>query len=441
MRVALVVPPVKDFYFTPQRASFLGVRTIAALLRERGIEHAVFNGVRSRGRPIPLPEELSYLDRYVGSTHFFSGFHRFGIREDFLAGQVASYGPDLVLVSCFAFGYANETIETIAAIKRLSPRSYIVAGGAGVSAYPEYFIRNSQADAAVRGQAEDCIDMLIRDPGEAPGACSRTAGGALRSIPAYTHDCPFKPVMMKTRESRDAVYYAAMISRGCPRRCSFCSVRLTFPGYRRAARDDVLAMIGTIPRTDKRVHVNFEDDSLLVEFDGFMDVLDALASHTRGRFSFSMENGTEFALLDADRIRALKRLGVTRLNLPLVSRDERILTASGRRGDADSYAAVAATCRRYDIPVTAYIIAGLPGDTIQSVRAGVDYLLGLDVLVSILPFYPVPGIAGYESTSYFDSISPRLCTGAAFYPWHGIGTDDLVDLFRTAREAALRAKK
>nr|HPJ37245.1 hypothetical protein [Spirochaetota bacterium] len=87
MKAALVVPPVRDFYFTPQRAAFLGVRTLAALLKERDIPHALISGVRQRGRREPLPDSLEHLRPHVGKKYFFEHFYRFGVTEDNLAAQ------------------------------------------------------------------------------------------------------------------------------------------------------------------------------------------------------------------------------------------------------------------------------------------------------------------------------------------------------------------
>jgi len=75
MRVAIVIQPVRDFYFTPQRASFLGAHTLSEILRRNRVDHHVFNAVRGRGRSIPLPVELNYLSPYLGSRHFFSGYN------------------------------------------------------------------------------------------------------------------------------------------------------------------------------------------------------------------------------------------------------------------------------------------------------------------------------------------------------------------------------
>ncbi|TAL39952.1 MAG: radical SAM protein [Spirochaetes bacterium] len=437
MRIALVIPPVKDLYFTPQRASFLGVHTIARLLEERGIEHRVFSGVRTRGRPVPVPDEVSYLAEYLGREGFFTGYKRFGITAELLARQVVEYAPDMAFVSCFAYGYAEEAIEVIDALKAQFPGMLVVAGGPGVTAYPDYFLRHSRVDVVAPGSAEQSIGPLILDPYSAPGARFRKSGGDIAANPFAPDDTSFKPVTTLMRESHDTMYYSAMLSRGCPRRCSFCSVRLSFPHYGWARGADILSMIGRIPRTGKRVHVNFEDDNLLEEFERFAEVLAALDLHTGGNFSFSMENGARYALLDPDRIRALMRYRITQLNLPLVTRDERLRIAAGRPAPYADFTAIAAECTRAGIPVVAYLIAGLPGEGAESVREGIEFLNGLRVLVGISPFYPVPGIAGYEDPRAFDGIPPRRCTGMSFFPWHDIGTAAMVGLFRLARRANL----
>ena len=428
VRVAIVIPPIRDFYFTTQRASFLGPLTISRLLDVAGIEHRVFNAVRSRGRRIELPEELSHLRHYLGTPGFFKEYRRYGIEDEATASRIADWRPDIVLISCFAFGYAADAISLSRAIRRVLPRTVQFAGGAGVSAYPEYFIRNGAVDYAVRGEVDASLVELIMHPDDFHAGDSVLTDPIMRLSGA-----PFVPVLTVIRESVDTMFFSTMITRGCPRRCSFCSVRLCFPEYRRTSLADVERMFSSIPRTRKKIHVNFEDDTLATDMDFLVESLDILDRYSGGNFSFSMENGVDFRTLNPDILSLLKRRNLSKLNISLVSVDASTLSDPERRYTLDEFEEIARASTALGIKVTAYLISGLPGEGYYSIEAGIDFLSRLPVLIGISTFYPVPGIHGFTDKTLFDDISPSLCRSTSFYGWSDCTTEQLVSLFLKAR--------
>ncbi|HQP49315.1 MAG TPA: radical SAM protein [Spirochaetota bacterium] len=436
MKAALVVPPVRDFYFTPQRAAFLGVRTLAMLLKERGVPHAVINGVRQRGRREPLPGSLAHLSPHVGKKNFFGNFYRFGVTEDNLAVQVRDYGADIVFITSIAFCYAEEAMRTADACKALMPGIPVVVGGPGPSVYPGYYLRNCAADFAVTGEAEHFMEGFPGDLRSAPGVWYRE-GDILKHTEAPETPCSFRPVLVPLHESADTAYYSTMITRGCPKRCSFCPVWRQFPGFRKAAADDIGEMCSPLMGSAKKVHINFEDDNVTLDFPWFHNVLETVRRCTGGNFSFSMENGSSFAVLDEEKVRVLKEYNVRQMNLSLISANPDILAENRREKGTGAFEEAVRLLDRHGIPVVAYLIAGLKGETRASVMEGVRFLERLPVLIGISAYYPVPGIEGYEDRSFFDAIPPRQCAGSAFMPWHDIDTPDLVDIFIASRRINL----
>lgn len=192
-------------------------------------------------------------------------------------------------------------------------------------------------------------------------------------------------------------------------------------------------MFSSIPRTRKKIHVNFEDDTLATDMDFLLATLDILERYTEGNFSFSMENGVDFRSLNADILMLLKRRNLSKLNISLVSAD--VLTASryGRRYTRDEFIRVVHASSSLGIPVTAYLICGLPGEGYDSINAGVDFLAQLPVLIGISIFYPVPGIDGFTDTGIFDKLSPLLCRGGSFQPWNDCTSEELVHIFMKGR--------
>jgi radical SAM superfamily enzyme YgiQ (UPF0313 family) len=428
MRVAIVIPPVRDFYFTPQRASFLGPRTLSEILRRNRVEHRIFNAVRGRGRPIPLPGELGYLAPYLGSRHFFSGYKRFGVEDEHMARLVADYHPSVILLSCFAFAYADDAISLAHSLKKALPNTPIFAGGAGISAHPEYFLRHSPVDYAVRGEVDASLVEILNAP-----ASFSDGGGVISDRAMSDPHSSFRPALSPVRESSDTCYYSTMISRGCPGRCSFCSVRLGFPFHRKSSLSDVDSLFRTLEGTRKKVHVNFEDDNLMLDFDYFARVIGILDLHTGGNYSISMENGIDFTVLDREKLSFLKNVNITRLNISFVSSNTSILARNKRCYNPDDFSEIALGAASLSIPITAYLIAGLPGENYRSIDRGLEFLAGLPVLIGISPFYAVPHTSGFFDESVFEHISPSTCKGTSFYPWNDCTSEELIRIFIKAR--------
>ncbi len=432
MRIALVIPPVRDFYYTRQRGSFLGIHTLADILKRNNIEYCVFNGVRKRGRSEKLPQELGYLSKYLGTSYFFSEFKRYGVTPANIALDVKNYAPHRILISCFAFCYAVETLECVAEIRKLLPFTPIVIGGPGPTVYPEYFIDNSPADFAVVGEADDFL-LEILDL-ENSGKCIINRNDFVRQKATDTNITRFRPVIIKTGENARCCYYSTMVSRGCPRSCPYCSVRQVFPGFKTSHISDIEKMFNGIGKSGKNVHINFEDDNITADFNYLARVIDRMKAGFGGNFSISMENGLDFRYLDEEKISLLKSWNITHLNLSPVSFDMNVLNENKRVSSCAEFENTITIARKNGIPVVAYMIAGLPAQSKDSAWGTLDFLKRQQILVGISCYYPVPGTEGWEDKRGFDDVSPRLCAGSSFFRWNHIETDDLVSIFLDARK-------
>lgn len=153
-----MVPPIRDFYLTPHRLSALGARIVADLCRKAGHEVALFLfPSKERTRSLPLPPEASYLLPYMvpgecGPLSFFTRFQHFGPSFEVCAQRILQFQPDAILISSFAYAYAEEAVALAQALKEKAPEVAIAVGGAGPSSCPEYYLRQQAS-----GSAYTCI--------------------------------------------------------------------------------------------------------------------------------------------------------------------------------------------------------------------------------------------------------------------------------------------
>ena len=356
-KAVIAVPSFCDFYTTPHRLSALGEKIVETILHRRGWDTRLLHFPKTGKQALPLPPALSHLKTCLvpgefGPTAFFSKYHRFGPSAEDSAAIILRENPDAVFLSCFAFAYADDTLSLAGHLKKQCPSVPVYVGGAGVSVLPEYF------------QAEDSIDAVI--PGEAEGALATFAGEntAPENRIDQRLDSPggIDFSIATTQSSKTGRWLTTTLSRGCPRRCQFCANHLTHGRvFRTVPIEAFLAALQTFPR-DMPLHINFEDDNLLLDKDYFFAILEAI----RKRFSrvdFSAENGMDYLLLDVKTLDRLIALGFRQFNLSMASLSPSILKDSHRRGDPEHLQEILSYLKRKNIPSITYFICGLKQDT------------------------------------------------------------------------------
>ncbi len=82
--------------------------------------------------------------------------------------------------------------------------------------------------------------------------------------------------------------------------------------------------------------------------------------------------------LDAEKLEVLARAGVTRLSIGLQTADDELLKSVGRRHSAADFARVFRLARAAGLPaISVDLMYGLPGQSLDSLRATLDFVLAL----------------------------------------------------------------
>jgi hypothetical protein len=453
LRAVVVIPPVFDFYFTPHRSSGLGAEIVRNGLTARGCPARLFHFPLQSTKPAgqELPAALNHLRPYImenetGGLSFFSRYRRFGPSIEDCARQVLADEPDLVLISCFAFCYADAAIELAERIRKTDPRPRIVAGGAGVSAHPDYFLHSPAIDFAFVGEAEvslpSFLDIVLSGSTQfdrVPNLYQQIGGTIIP--PAHvkqTTDAEIDFVLKKTRETSRAVYFSTTLSRGCPKACRFCS---NFLSHGRTFRTIPVETIREgLSRMDpgrmagnRQAIINVEDDNLLLDPAYLFSVLEIFRSSFPNA-GFLAENGMDYTLLTPDCLNRLMEYGIRQLNISMVTTDRRSLAFEHREAHLPLVEGILETLKRHGIPSITYFICGLAHDTTESVVDDLVYLAQRPTRVGISMFYPVPGIPDFSDKTRFDRAASNLCAGSSAYPWTGsLTTGQMITAFRLSR--------
>ncbi len=389
---------------------------IASVLIEKGFSTQIFDSLAtSRSKPVELPEEMAYLKDYYGRPDLspFALFHKFkhfGYSFEHIGKISRESGAYLVGISSLFTAYSEEAMVTAETVKKFHPGCKVVLGGHHPTVLPESVLKNRAVDFVLRGEGEISMPLLAKavredkDPGTIPGVAFWTgAGKMIINDPVwmdYLDQSP-RPAMnlinhsFYQRKKRGSA--VIVTSRGCPMKCSYCSVGSSSIKYRQKNIDAVIAEMNEAVTDYNAGFIDFEDENLSLSKEWFMTLLNEI----RLQFSnYDLElramNGLFPSSLDDELIRLMKKAGFKTLNLSLGSTSKDQLRRFNRPDVVDSFNRAVSLAKYHGLDVVAYIIAGAPGQRADDSLEDLLYLAEKKVLAGVSIFYPAPDSEDYK---------------------------------------------
>lgn len=415
--ILLIQPPIRDFYLTAKRTVPYGLACIASSLEKEGFSVAIFDGLAtSKSHKIQAPDEMNYLDEYYGkedisSFALFNGFKHFGYSFEHIGKEAAKTGAFLVGISSLFTPYAEYALMTAEAVKAYSPDCKIVLGGHHATALYDKVIKNSAVDFVIRGEAEESMVLLAAAIKEnksldlIPGIVYRKTNEILHvNNPALIDNLDKQPLpaisllkhnFYKRGKSASIVISA---SRGCPLKCSYCSVSaLSYLKYRKRSIESVLRELDNNITGNKAAFIDFEDENLSLDKKWFTELLCEIRSrYGKSGLELRAMNGLLPTSLDEEMICLMKESGFKTLNLSLGSSLPEQLKRFKRPDVREAFDKVLLLAEKYNLKAVGYIIAGAPYMMPEDSVSDLLYFAERKVLAGVSIFYPSPGSSDFE---------------------------------------------
>jgi anaerobic magnesium-protoporphyrin IX monomethyl ester cyclase len=458
MRVLLIQPPVEDFYQTAIRTQPLGLACLAAALRGHGHDVAILDcqqpGLK---RQLPLPAAFSYMNRFytagdISPFRLYGRYSHFGISWDAVRQAIAAAAPEALGISCQFTPYVEETLKTAGIVKNLNPAIPVIVGGAHASALPAEVLKSPHIDYVIIGEGERSLPRLIdcladgRDPGDLAGIAFKRSGEVIvQPREEFIENLDTLP--LPARDLLDPSWYGVgkaacamlLTSRGCPQRCSYCSVHQVMGSRLRCrSAEHVIAEMKDCHDRFGITAFDFEDDNFTFDRERALKIFDGIVS-TFGEKQlrlFAM-NGLSLISLDPELLQAMKAAGFERLDLSLGSSSQELNRRMDRPADTDRADAALETAARLGLPVTTYIILGMPDHLLEDMVDSMAYLMERPSLLGPSIFYPSPGTLTFDAVrqaGLCDVTQYSLLRSSAFpVETPHCGRLDLVTLLRLCR--------
>jgi len=414
--VALIQPPIEDFYLTAKRTYPYGLACLAASLRRAGFSACIVDGTATkRSRILPWPSEMEYLRPYYGERDLspFALFHRFrhyGASFDALGRAAAESGAFLAGISSLFTPYAQEALKTAEAVKRASPQCKVVLGGHHPTAFPREVLQCPWVDFVVRGEGEEALPRLARvlreggDLESVEGLAFRREDGTLRmpepAVVRRLDACP--PPELNSidhgfyrRKGRPSVTVVA--ARGCPMACSYCCLGRNSPvPYRRRAVASVLAEVERAVDGLDAGFIDFEDENLSLDRAWTLELLQGVRDRFKGRgIELRAMNGLFPPALDEEILSAMKAAGFRTLNLSVGSFCPEQLRRFRRPDVRESFDKALELAEKEGLQAVGYLLAGAPRQRAEDSVKDLLALASRRVLAGASVFYPAPASDDY----------------------------------------------
>jgi anaerobic magnesium-protoporphyrin IX monomethyl ester cyclase len=369
MRILLVSPRPQQTKIPVPSWIALGLPFIASALRREG-------------------HVLSIFDRFSSMAHL--GINKDRINRAMME-HIQSFKPELIgltTVSPLIF----DTVECAELIRK-AYSGVLVAGGHHATAMPEMtLLKIPDLDGVVEGEGEMVLKKLAAglDPAAIPGLWWRDEERGISHIPAQAidplDDLPFPALDLLdmafyTRPGRFAIrgHYLSTVSvltsRGCVKRCDFCTESLTYGrGVRFHSPDYVIEWIKQVLTDYPNAEgVYLHDNDFLIDEERARTICEKiLSTGLEKRMKWSIQ--TRVDRVHPEILKLLKKAGCISIELGIESALQKQLDSvhKGTTGDLNERAI--RLCREQGFSTHVSMIAGFEGETISDLVENLRWL-------------------------------------------------------------------
>ncbi|WP_084027885.1 B12-binding domain-containing radical SAM protein [Magnetospirillum gryphiswaldense] len=376
----------------PQVSIPLGILSIVAFLRENGWAGDV------RVYDARLSASFTTTQEKGGRVTLF------GDDEATMGKRIAEIAPDVIGISNMFSAQFPQALRMAEVAKQACPNAVVVMGGPHVSVFPEETLEQPCVDYVVVGEGEERMLALLRclEAGETPaipGVLGRPEDRRLLRdhplvkvnfikevddlpLPAYDmvdveryFELQANGFSPRTREwGQRAV--TMITSRGCPHRCTFCSIHATM-GYRwRAHSPDYIRRHIALLRERYAIDfIHFEDDNLTHDSERYDRLLNILLE-LLPRLPWDTPNGVRGDGWTLERVRRTRESGCQYLAVAIESAVQNVLDKVVRkRLDLAQVDNLMVFTHQEGLRLMAFYVVGLPGERLEDIDATFRYAL------------------------------------------------------------------
>jgi len=298
--------------------------------------------------------------------------------------------------------------------KSVLPEAKVMVGGVHPTIDPRAVLHNSDIDYVVRGEGEFVLESLFsflssQTLPEIDGLCYRLDGEYVISkkaplitdinllpLPDYSA-FPIEAYVNYNENLRGIKGISMLVSRGCPYRCTFCSVKSTMGTlYRIKSPGKVVDEMEFLRDNFNLEGIWFKDSILNLKHTWVNELCTEMK---RRDLNLVWQCNSRVDLIQEDEIKLMAQSGLIQLDLGIESGSMRSLKVLKKECTIDQVERAVTIARKY-VKVAGFFMIGIPGETEKDIDEtfALAKTLKLDKYCFSM-FIPLPGSELYDQLS------------------------------------------
>ena len=351
---------------------------------------------------IPKPDGLEDVSR---------NYSRYGIREEWFREDLLSIPePDLVLITSLMTYWHQGVRHAVDMIKEIYPDTLVILGGVYASLCQDHANVHSGADRVVTGSAAQHILKLAE----------KFTGFAVS--PKYNPDNPDTYPYPAFDLQRKISYIPILTSTGCPFSCAYCASHFLNPKRVLRSPESVVEEICYWHEKYDVIDFVFYDDALLVDAEKHAIPILEKIIETGISVRFHTPNAVHVRCISDQTADLMYKAGFKTLRLGLETAAFQKRKDFDNKVTADEFMRAVACLKNAGFnkdQVGAYLLAGLPGQTISSIEDSIKTVKQNNIMPVIAYYSPIPHTAMWKravASSRYELESDPVFTNNSILP-------------------------
>lgn len=331
-------------------------------------------------------------------------YRRYGISKDeFIEKLKYIHNVDFILITSIMAYWWYGVKEVVDIVREYFKNVPVILGGIYATLYKEHANEKTGADLVYTGQIGnrfikelEKFDLRLEKIKEKSEYWWRMG---------FYRDMPYAPVLT---------------SSGCPFKCSYCASSALNETFKQRPVNEVLEEIEGLYNSGVR-NFAFYDDALLYRAHSHIKPLLRKIIEKNWKIYFHTPNGLHARFIDEEIAQLMKQAGFKTLRLSLETVDiKRQIETGGKVTNEEVEKAIYYLKKTgfSSQEIGVYIMYGLPGQSIDEVYSGVNFLKKLKVRIHLTEFSPIKGTYYWQELVnkgvIYDDIDPVLTNNSIF---------------------------
>ncbi len=328
--------------------------------------------------------------------------------EERTLGAIDSFKPDIFGVSVKTFT-ADVSKEIFRIATRHNPHTVTVAGGPHITLDGLKYVQESHIDFGIQGEGEYSFPQLceVLEKGEDLEGIEGLIcwiDGRIVQNPRSSAVIPLDSLRFPCYDNFSSVIsngcqikeYPLLTSRGCPYKCSYCSMpKIMGRKWRCSSPQRVIEELKYARERYHSESFTVVDDNLTLDLKRVEGICDLIIAEDLN-FKWNSQNGIRADRIDSALAEKMKRSGCKHVWIGVESADERVFKNIDKGEKLEDIKKGIGILKHAGIKVGGFFMIGLPGSTRESDLKSVNFSKDLDIDSWWFYFVPYPRTRAWE---------------------------------------------